>query len=134
MSRKKTEHSQEFYQKKFNELQAYATAKGLPFPFRSVRALQSTWIANQEAGTKNIDKTIKYNMQYSMNFKSALSAYKMAKKYKKQMKLEDIKKLTTTEFAQMFQPEIENEYKNILKTTTAKKAGEFISQNWFGSK
>ena len=39
---RKNNHSQEFYNKKFNEIKQYAQDKGVTFPFKSVREFEST--------------------------------------------------------------------------------------------
>lgn len=132
---RRNNHSQEFYIKKFQETKLYAERKGLDFPFRSVREFESTWNALRVDGVKQIDRTIKYGLEYSTDYKTALAEYKVAKELGLDYTFKGIKKLTTTEFAEQNQDAIMNLYNRKREEgMTASQAGAFISTYWFGSK
>lgn len=131
---RKNNHSQEFYNKKFNEIKQYAQDKGVDFPFKSVREFESTWNALKEDGVKQIDRSIKYNLQYNTDYKTALAEYRVSKELGLDYTFRGLKKLTTTEFAEQNQDAIMDLY-NAKKNEgmTAAQAGAFISTYWFGS-
>lgn len=131
---RKNSHSQEFYDKKFKELKQYAEDKGIEFPFKSKREFISNWNALKEDGVKQIDRAIKYGMQYSTDYKTALAEYRVSKELGLDYTFRGLKKLTTTEFAEQNQDRIMDLY-NTKKNEgmSAAQAGAFISTYWFGS-
>lgn len=131
---RKNSHSQEFWNKKYNEIREYANDKGITFPFKSVREFESTWNALKEDGVKQIDRTIKYSLQYNTDYKTALAEYKVSKELGLDYTFRGLKKLTTTEFAEQNQDRIMELY-NTKKEEgmSAAQAGAFISTYWFGS-
>ena len=131
---RKNSHSQEFWNKKYNEIREYANSKGITFPFKSVREFESTWNALKEDGIKQIDRSIKYSLQYSTDYKTALAEYKVSKELGLDYTFRGLKKLTTTEFAEQNQDRIMELY-NTKKEEgmSAAQAGAFISTYWFGS-
>lgn len=127
-------HSNEFYIKKYNQIHDYATIKGLNFPFKNLREFKSTWEAIKADGVKNVDRAIKYGIQYNTDYKTALAEYRAIKEINPDVKLKSLKEMTTTEFA--------NEHKDLLiqmyhtkraEGMTGDAAGKFISTYWFGS-
>lgn len=132
---RKNNHSAAFYEKKFNEIRNYATNKGLQFPFRNVREFESSWNALKEDGVKQIDRSIKYGLEYNTDYKTALAEYKIAKELGLDYTFKGIKKLTTTEFAEQNQDAIMDLYNRKRdEGMTGSEAGSFISTYWFGSK
>lgn len=131
---RKNSHSQEFYDKKFKEIKQFAEDKGIDFPFKSRREFISTWNALKEDGIKQIDRTIKYSLQYNTDYKTALAEYKVSKELGLDYTFRGLKKLTTTEFAEQNQDRIMDLY-NAKKEEgmSAAQAGAFISTYWFGS-
>lgn len=131
---RKNSHSQEFYDKKFREIKQYAEDKGIEFPFKSKREFISTWNALKEDGVKQIDRSIKYSLQYSTDYKTALAEYRVSKELGLDYTFRGLKKLTTTEFAEQNQDRIMDLY-NTKKEEgmSAAQAGAFISTYWFGS-
>ena len=131
---RKNSHSQEFYIKKFKEIEQFARDKGITFPFKSVREFESTWNALKEDGVKQIDRTIKYSLQYNTDYKTALAEYRVSRELGLDYSFKGLKKLTTTEFAEQNQDAIMELY-NAKKEEgmTASQAGAFISAYWFGS-
>ena len=130
-------HSQEFYDKKYAEMQRYAEDKGITFPFRNERQFISKWEEYKIDGVKNIDKTMKYDMQYETSYKTALSLYQEAKEHGfEDIKLKDVKKLSTYDFLKEH-PEIADRLDEIYHEQAAKigpeGAASFISTYWFGS-
>lgn len=128
-------HTEEFYMKKFMETRAYAENKGISFPFRNVREFKSTWDAIRADGVKNVDKAIKYGLQYSTDYKTALAEYKALKQNGiDNVKLKSLKEMTTTEFAEQNKDTLMNMYHTKrAEGMTGDQAGAFISTYWFGS-
>lgn len=131
---RKNSHSQEFWNKKYNEIREFAEEKGVEFPFKSKREFISTWNALKEDGVKQIDRSIKYSLQYSTDYKTALAEYRVSKELGLDYTFRGLKKLTTTEFAEQNQDRIMDLY-NTKKEEgmSASEAGAFISTYWFGS-
>lgn len=132
----KIKHTKKFYRDKFIEIKNYCKRKGVIFPFSSVDDLEATWDTLKEEGIKNIDKTIKYNVRYGTNYKSALKEYQRIKELgiEDNLKFKDIKTMTTTEFAEIYESQIMTMYRQ-KKTEgmSPKDAGEYLSWFWFGS-
>lgn len=132
----KIKHTRKFFRDKFIEIKNYCKRKGVIFPFNSMDDLEATWERMREEGIKNIDKEIKYNVRYGTNYKSALKEYQRIKELgiEDNLKFKDIKTMTTTEFAEIYEGQIMDMYKQKKSEgMSGKDAGEFLSTFWFGS-
>lgn len=132
---KKNVHSNAFYKKKYVELKQFAKSKGIKAPWRSIREFKSEWAAHQADGVHDITSKMKYDMQYDTGYKTALAELKAAKSAGiKDVKLKDLQKMTTTDFAEAHRNELDAMYRSAkAKGMTGKEAGAYISNYWFGS-
>lgn len=131
----KNKHSNEFYVKKYMEIKEYADKKGISFPYKSVREFQSDWNAIRADGVKNVDRAIKYGLQYSTDYKTALAEYKALKQSGiDTVKLKTLKEMKTREFAEEYSDQLSQMYHTKrAEGMTGDQAGAFISTYWFGS-
>lgn len=131
-----SKHSDEFYKNKYQQLKDYARSRGIRDPYRSWRDFKSDYLEVASTGDKKVMKTMKYNLEYNTDYKTALKAYQTLKKENKDedIKLRDIKKMTTREFAHDYKDLIMKTYRDKLSEgVKASEAGAFISNYWFGS-
>lgn len=130
----KNNHTEEFYMKKYKELKQFADDKNITFPYKNIREFKSTWNALREDGIKNVDKAMKYGLQYETGYKTALAEYRVAKELGIDVKLKELKQMTTTDFAERNQSKIMQMYHDKrAEGLTGDQAGAFISTYWFGS-
>ncbi len=93
--------------------------------------MQSDYIAIKEEGVTNITGEMKYGMKYQTHYKTARAERSMLKGLDvNDVKLQDLKEMSTTEFAERYEKEIMQSYKTYrAQGMTAKEAGALVSNN-----
>lgn len=126
-------HSKEFYNKAYAK---YTMAlKGVPGAIKlNKSAFRSAYDALKMEGDKNPAKTLIYNSKYGTSYSTALAEKRMAASMGVKVKLEDLKKMTTQDFAAMYSTELRKTYDDLkAKGVSGKDASLLVSQMWFGS-
>lgn len=131
----KYKHSAKFYDNKYAKYQAEMAKQGLT-PV-SKGAFISTYesLANDtKKPSKNPMKDIIYSAKYQTSYKSAVAEKKALEKIGIKVKLEDLKTITTQDFANQYASELARAYRDLRASgKTGKEAALLISQQWFGS-
>lgn len=127
----KYKHSKKFYDSRYKKYKAEMKKLGIT-PIKK-GAFVSTYDALAEK-SKNPMKDIVYSAQYSTKYKNALAEKKALSKVGINVKLEDLKKMSTYDFADMYANELAAAYRDErAKGSSAEAAKLLISQQWFGS-
>lgn len=85
--------------------------------------------------SKNVMKDLVYGSKYGTAYKTAVAEHKALKSIGIKVKLEDLKLMETTDFANRYASELAAGYRDLrAKGITGKDAAVLISQQWFGSK
>lgn len=127
-------HSDKYYRDRYKKIKTYAKDKGLQNPFKDLDAFRSTYDAIKADNTKDVMGKIKYNMEYSTGYKTALAEYQAQKEFGGNYTLKELKEMTTTDFAEAMKDEINDFYKEYRKKgLSSKELKDFISAYWFGS-
>lgn len=86
--------------------------------------------------SKNVMKDLVYGSKYGTVYKTAVAEHRALKSVGiKGVKLEDLKKMTTQDFADAYATQLSAAYRELRAAgTTGKDAAILISQQWFGSK
>lgn len=127
----KYKHSQKFYDTRYNKYRAEMKRLGL-VPVKK-GAFISAYDSIAEK-SKNPMKDIIYSSQYGTAYKYALAEKRALANIGTKVKLEDLKKMTTQEFADKYATELYNARRSLL--AAGKHPSEvalLISQQWFGS-
>ena len=126
-------HSKSFYNKAYSKYSA--AVKGTPGAIKlSKSAFESAYDALQVAKDKTPLKTLIYNSKYGTSYSTALAEKRMAASMGVKLKLEELKKMTTQDFAAIYATELRQSYDDLkAKGITGKAASLLISQMWFGS-
>lgn len=128
----KYNHSKSFYDTRYK---TYKTR---------VKALGGTVLKKNEfisaynaisGDSKNPMKDLVYGSKYGTRYSTAVAEHKALKGAGIKVKLEDLKTMTTQDFAAAYSSELSRAYRDLkAKGTTGKDAKILISQQWFGSK
>lgn len=132
----KYRHSDEFFDKKWDEFVQYCKDKSIINPFPNKDNYINTYELMQEEGIKQIDRNIKYFAQYKTDYKTALREYQILKELDPDsaLKFKNIKSMSTNEFAKMYDTQIDAMYHNLRGNgMNAEDAQSYISTYWFGS-
>lgn len=126
-------HSKEFYNKAYAKYSA--ALKGVVGATKlSKSAFRSAYDALKMEGDKNPAKTLVYNSKYGTSYSTALAEKRMAESMGVKVKLENLKKMTTQDFAAMYATELRKTYDDLkTKGISGKDASILVSQMWFGS-
>ena len=86
--------------------------------------------------SKNVMKDLVYASKYGTVYKTAVAEHRALKSVGiKGVKLEDLKKMTTQDFADSYATQLSAAYRELRAAgNTGKDAALIISQQWFGSK
>lgn len=86
--------------------------------------------------SKNVMKDLVYGSKYGTLYKTAIAEYRALKSAGiKGVKLENLKLITTQDFADSYATQLSAAYRNLRSQgVTGKDAAILISQQWFGSK
>ena len=84
--------------------------------------------------SKNIMRDLVYGSKYGTAYKTAVAEHKALAGVGIKAKLEDLKKMETTDFAKTYASELARAYRaERAKGKSSEDAAAFISQQWFGS-
>lgn len=128
----KYKHSQEFYDTRYNKYKATMKKLGI-VPIKK-GAFISAYDSIAEK-SKNPMKDIIYSSQYGTAYNYALAEKKALAQIGTKVKLEDLKKMTTQEFAEEYSKELFEARRQLYAAGKNKsEVALLISQQWFGSK
>jgi hypothetical protein len=130
-----TQHSEKYFEQKYAELQQYAEAKNIEFPYWNIEEFKSDYMDVLGQGSKNVMKDIKYNMQYETSYKTALAEKRALKEELDiDVKLQDLQIMSTREFADNHLDELEAAYDKLRASGKSPLGAKLaISRYWFGS-
>lgn len=127
-------HSDEFYASRYAKYKAEVRRLGLKKPKYDLYQFSDIWDGLAASGDKRVFSSIMYSERYSTGYKTALAEVRAARLMGEELRLEDAKRMTTHDFADMFRKQMDSQYayfKGVYGPKTAKIA---ISQYFFGSK
>lgn len=128
----KYKHSQKFYDTRYNKYKATMKKLGI-VPIKK-GAFISAYDSIAEK-SKNPMKDIIYSSQYGTAYNYALAEKKALANIGTKVKLEELKKMTTQEFADKYAIELYNVRRSLLAAGKSRsEVNLLISQQWFGSK
>lgn len=128
----KYKHSQKFYDTRYNKYKAEMKKIGI-VPIKK-GAFISAYDSIAEK-SKNPMKDIIYSSQYGTAYNYALAEKKALANIGTKVKLEDLKKMTTQEFADIYSKELFEARRQLYAAGKSKsEVALLISQQWFGSK
>lgn len=128
----KYKHSQQFYNTRYNKYKATMKKLGI-VPIKK-GAFISAYDSIAEK-SKNPMKDIVYSSQYGTAYNYALAEKKALAQIGTKVKLEELKKMTTQEFADKYAIELYNARKALFAAGKSRsEVALLISQQWFGSK
>ena len=128
----KYKHSQKFYDTR------YATYKAEVARIGGFALTKNEFTSGYNAlagSSKNPMKDLVYGSKYGTTYKTAVAEHRALKSVGiKGVKLEDLKLMTTQDFADTYTVELNKAYRELRKKgATGKDAADIISQQWFGS-
>ena len=131
----KYKHSAQFYKDRYAKYASTIKSMGLiPIKEGAFISRYEELLTDPKNPSKNPMKDIIYSARYSTRYNTALAEKKALAKIGIKVKLEDLKNITTTEFADKYSKELAKEYRALKKAGNSGKAAELlISQQWFGS-
>ena len=133
----KNKHTEEFYESRYKEYKQWLKDKKLENPFSSQSAFQVAWDDYRKKGSKNPLRQMKYDTQFNTQLDTARSEFEFLKaaNIDTDLKLKDLKKMTTQEFFQKFEDEIK-EFRKEMKTSglNSYNANKLVAIHFFGSK
>lgn len=132
----KYKHSERYYREKYSEIVKFAKEKGINNPYKNLNEFRMDYNDIKDSGSKNVMYEMKYNLQYDTSIKTARQELGILKELglEKGVKLKDLKKMSTQDFAAKYQEQIEDEYWQLRNSgVSASKAKFLISTYWFGS-
>ena len=125
-------HSKKFYDSR------YATYR------KRVKAIGGTLLTKNEfksayeaisSESKNVMKDLVYGSKYGTKYNTAVAERRALRSAGIKATLEDLKTMTTQDFADMYAIQLANAYSELRRNgTSGKDAALLISQQWFGSK
>lgn len=128
----KYKHSQKFYKTRYYKYKAAMQKAGI------VPIKEGAFISAYEAiadESKNPMKDIIYSSKYGTAYTYALAEKKALANIGTKVKLEDLKLMTTQEFAETYSKELYEARKALYAAGKSKsEVNLLISQQWFGSK
>lgn len=127
----KYKHSKKFYDTRYIKYKEEMRRLGI------VPVKKGAFIATYEAIAEtsyNPMKDIIYSAQYSTAYKNALAEKRALAAIGTKVKLEELKKMTTIDFADRYAADLAKAYRELRsKGVAGKDAALLISQQWFGS-
>lgn len=127
-------HSKEFYKKAYKKYSDEMKKAKIPTKLNRA-AFESAYDALKIEGEKNPLKTLIYSSKYGTSYTTALAEKRMAASMGVKLRLENLKKMTTQDFANIYANELRKSYDDLkAKGISGKNAQILISQMWFGSK
>lgn len=127
----KYKHSNKFYTDRYNKYKKEMRKLGI------VPVNKGSFISAYEAlaeTSKNPMKDIIYSAQYGTSYKTALAEKKALATIGIEVKLKELKIMTTQDFADIYANELATAYRNLRSNgVSGADAAILISQQWFGS-
>ena len=131
----KYKHSANYYKSRYAKYKAEMKKAGIT-PMKE-GAFVSTYEALKDDPvnpSKNPMKDIIYSAKYGTSYNTALAEKKALSGLGIKVKLEDLKTMTTTDFADQYSAELGRAYRALRASgKSGKDAALLISQQWFGS-
>lgn len=128
----KYKHSEKFYDKKYKAYKKEVAKIG-GFALNKNEFISGYNAISGES--KNVMKDLVYGSKYGTSYKTALAEHRALKSVGIKAKLENLKLMTTQDFADVYATELTKGYRDLrAKGITGKEAALLISQQWFGSK
>lgn len=128
----KYNHTKKFYDTRYNIYKAEVKRIG------GYALKKNEFISgyNALAGeSKNVMRDLVYGSKYGTSYKTALAERRALQSVGIKAKLEDLKTITTQDFADMYSTQLADGYRELRKKgISGKDAALLISQQWFGSK
>lgn len=129
----KYNHSKQFYDSRYNTYKKEVARIG------GYALKKNEFISGYNAlsgESKNVMKDLVYGSKYGTKYTAAIAEYRALKSVGiKGVKLEDLKLITTQDFADSYAPQLSAAYRSLRSQgITGKDAALLISQQWFGSK
>lgn len=130
----KYKHSKKFFDDRYAKYKR--DVKAIGGTILKKNAFKGAYIGQVEAGSKNPMRDLVYASKYSTSYGTALAEYQALKRAGiKDVRLEELKKITTQDFAEAYSAELSRAYKDLrAKGVSGKDASTIISAQWFGSK
>lgn len=125
-------HSNYFYKSRYNKYKREVQKMDLA-PKLNLSQFTSVWDVLANEGEKKIYQKIIYSERYSTSYKTALAEVRAARLLGRKLSLNEAKRMTTQDFADMFKKEIATSYARFRKQAGANYAKLAISQYFFGS-
>lgn len=125
-------HSNYFYKSRYNKYMKEVRKMDLE-PKLNLSQFTSFWDVLANEGEKKIYQKILYSERYSTSYKTALAEVRAARMYGKKLSLNEAKRMTTQDFAKMFESEISSNYNAWKKQGGSNYAKLAVSQYFFGS-
>lgn len=131
----KYKHSDSYYDSRYTKYELTMKGLGLtPVSKGNFISLYEQLATDPKRPSKNPMKDIIYSARYATKYNTAIAEKKALEKVGIKVKLDDLKNMTTTDFADKYSAEIAKEYrKHRSAGSTGKEAALLISQQWFGS-
>ena len=131
----KYKHSDNYYDSRYAKYELTMKGFGLkPISKGNFISLYEQLAGDKKKPSKNPMKDIIYSARYGTKYNTAIAEKKALEKIGIKVKLEDLKSMTTTDFATIYASELADEYRKHRKAgETGKAAAHLISQQWFGS-
>lgn len=127
-------HSKKFFDDRYKKYKR--DVKAIGGTILKKNAFKGAYLGQVEAGSKNPMRDLVYASKYSTSYGTALAEYRALKGAGiKGVKLEELKLLTTQDFAYTYSTELSKAYSELKKAgITGRDASAIISAQWFGSK
>lgn len=131
----KYKHSTNYYDTRYAKYELTMKGLGLtPVSKGNFISLYEQLAGDTKHPTKNPMKDIIYSARYATKYNTAIAEKKALDKLGIKVKLDDLKNMTTTDFASKYASQLADAYRELRKAgTTGKAAALLISQQWFGS-
>lgn len=129
---KTREHTMEYFERKYQEIRQYAIDNGLEQPYHDINSFISDYEYMRLHGVKNITKEMKYYAKYEVSYNTARAMLAKAREFGGTEKLNELKGMTTRQFAGRYINELKAEQKEAKDMYGDAYTG-YIGVMWFGS-
>lgn len=126
-------HTESFYKSRYNKYKKKIKGLGLT-PKYDYWQFSDIWDSLAAEGNKRVFDQIIYSERYSTGYKTALAELRISRLANKPMTLEQLKSMSTHDFADMFRDAIDQTYNEWKDRAGSKVAKMMVSQVYFGSK
>lgn len=126
-------HTENFYKSRYNKYKKKVKSLGLT-PKYDYWQFSDIWDTLAAEGNKRVFDQIIYSERFSTGYKTALAELKIARWTNTPVTLEQLKSMSTQDFAEMFKEYIDQTYNSWKDRVGSKAAKLLVSQVYFGSK